>query len=395
MISLMCRKLAQELTLRGHHVTVATSWPQYNLDEESANKTFSEYAVEDRVDVIRVRAIPHHKVNMIVRGISELTLPFLYLRKIKKLVRHKIDAVIVYSPPLTLAFVGTRIKKKSGARYLLNIQDIFPQNAIDLGIIRNTLLIRFFEWMERKAYREADKLTSHTEGGRKFLTDKKHVPPTKVSTVSNWIDLSRFDGVKPTGIFRERYGLERKFIFLFAGIMGPSQNLDFIIHIAQRVVDMPDICFVFVGDGMEKKRLQRMVEAYDLYNVKFQPFVSQDEYPFLVKEMDVGLVCLNNRNRVSVMPGKILGFMAASIPIVAFLNKENDGHELIRKAQCGYSAISDEPEKAASLVLKVFEQRNKIHQLGRNGYNYAAANCSKKVCIDELEQLLQRELLPR
>lgn len=388
MISRMCQELAQELTLRGHHVTVVTSWPRYNLDEEESGKKHFPYAVEDGVDVIRVRTLPHHKVNMIVRGISELMLPFLFLRKIRKFVRHRIDAVIVYSPPLPLALVGEKIKKKYAARYLLNIQDIFPQNAIDLGIIRSRCVARYFEWLERRAYRKADALTSHTQGSKAFLLANKGISPDRIDVVPNWIDVTSFKNAKPTGLFREKYGLKDKFIFLFAGILGPAQKLDFLIEVARRVADLPSISFLIVGDGTEKGRLQELVAKYKVTNVNFQPFVSLEQYPLLVKEADVGLVCLCGKSWTSAVPGKVLGFLAAALPVVAFLNSQSDTHRLINEAQCGYSIISDDPEKAADLVRNVFRAKTKLRTYGENGRRYVLANCSKKHRVDQLERLI-------
>lgn len=387
-ISYMMQELAEELTLRGHRITVLTSWPRYNLSSEVGQKTFQIFSVEDKIKVIRVKTPPHHKVNYFLRGIAQVSLPYLFFRQFKKFVKDKIDAVIVYSPPLTLTALGNKIKKICGARYLLNIQDIFPQNAIDLGILKNRLIIRFFEWMERRAYENADRITFHAESSRKFLIDNKGVPLEKISTVYNWIDINVFKETKPKGIYRQKYGLKNKFIFLFAGIIGPAQGLDFVIQVAREVSDIQDICFLVVGDGTEKKRLQRMADEYGLRNINFQAFVSQEEYPFLVKEADVGLVCISSKNKTSVMPGKIFGFMASTIPIVAFLNKESDGHSIIRESQCGYSMVSDDLEKAVNLIRKVFGERDKLAEYGLNGYKYAALHFSKKACIDKLEKLI-------
>ena len=386
-ISYMMQELAEELILRGHKVTVVTCQPQYNLSVGDRAKKFDTFSVENNVGVIRVKTPPHHKVNFIRRGISQLMLSHLFLKKIKMFVKEKVDAVIVYSPPLPLSMLGAKVKKVYGAKYLLNIQDIFPQNAVDLGIMKNKLLIKYFERMEKKAYRSADKVTSHTEGGKKFLVEKKGLAEEKVEVIYNWIDLDAFKNVKSTGIFREKYGLKDKFVFLFPGILGPSQNLELIIHAARRVIDLPDICFLFVGDGTEKEKLQKMVEEYNLQNVRFEPFVSQEEYPSLAKEMDVGIACLSSKNKTPVIPGKILGFMAGSIPIAAFLNKESDVHGMIKEAQCGYSVVSDNEEKAAGLVRKIFNEKDMLAYYGQNGYNYAAKYFSKKVCIDKIEQL--------
>jgi len=388
-ISLMMREIAEELTLRGHKATVVTSEPRGDLMAEGERNRFPEFLVENGVEVIRVRNAPSQKVNYLIRGIAEVMLPHLFFMTLKKYVNERIDAVIVYSPPLPLAMLGIKIKKRYGAKYLLNVQDIFPQNAIDLGIIKNRLLARIFEWMEKRAYNGADKITAHSENNRNFLIHKKNVPAKKISSIYNWIDFAPYKEVQRTGLFRKRYGVENKFIFLHAGIIGPSQGLDFIIEIAREVKEKTDICFLLVGDGSERQRLEETADAYNLKNVVFKSFVSKEEYPLLAKDADVGLACLNNKNKTPVYPGKLLGYMASSIPIVAFLNEESDGHQVIRDARCGYSLLSNEHKKAVELIGKVYNEKENMEQLGQNGFEYAVAHFSKKVCIDRVESLIQ------
>jgi len=385
----MMREVAEELTLKGHKVTVVTSQPKYNLSDQDKFKTFDDLSVENDVRVIRVKTVPHDKANYKMRGIAELALPYLFLSKLKKVTKEKIDAVIIYSPPLPLAILGLKIKKIYGARYLLNIQDIFPQNAIDLGVLNNGVLIKFFESMEKRAFGGADRITAHSERNMRFLIEKKRVPADKISTIYNWIDLTSFKSVGRTGRFRKRYRLENKFIFLFAGGMGPSQYLDLVVQAARECKKIKDICFLLVGDGSEKERLKKMAEGYGLKNVIFKPFVPKEEYTFLVKDADVGLVCLSSKNKTPVYPGKILGYMAASIPILAFLNKESEGHHIIRKAKCGYSLPSDDYRKAAEFIIKLYNEKEHFDRYGLNGFEYAVNHFSKNVCIDKLEKLIK------
>jgi len=388
-ICTMTQQLAQELCSRGHDVWVVTSWPKYNLADDIAPETYSEFSLEGDIRVIRVKSLPHHKVNFILRGIAELLLPHLFHRKIKKYVSPQLDAVIAYTPPLPLAILAAKIKKSHRARYLLNVQDIFPQNAIDLGILKNRFLIRIFERMEQRAYKAADHITSHTTGCRWFLIEKKNVPADKITMVPNWIDVDAFDKAKATGLFRKKFGVRDKFVFLFPGTIGPSQDIDFLVDVAARVADTPEICFLLVGDGVEKPRLEQLVRQRGLKNVRFYPFVSEEQYPDLVKDANVGLACLSNKNSAPVVPGKILGFMAASVPVLAFLNCDNDGHKLIKDANCGYSACSDNLDEAAGLVRKLFSEKDTISNYGKNGYDYVITHFSKKACIDTIEKFIK------
>lgn len=384
----LMQELAEGLSKRGHKVAVATSYPKHYLTTEGAGKNFNTLSVENSVEVIRIKTLPLHKVNFIVRGISQLTLSFLFFRKVKKFIKGKLDVVIVYSPPLPLALIGGKIKRRYGAKFILNIQDLFPQNAVDLGILKNKLLIKFFELIEKKAYQSADKITFHSEGGRRFLIEKKGVPAEKIATLQNWIDLEPFKNLTKEISFRKQYGLEGKFIFLFAGIMGPAQGLEFLVKTAQKVSDLKDIVFLLVGDGMEKEKIEKMVKDYGLKNIIIKPFVSKDEYPYLVREAEVGLVCLSSENKTPFVPGKFLGYLAAAKPVLAFLNKESDGFALAREAGCGYAVRSDNPEEAEKAVRQIYGGRNELKRLGENGYRYALDNLSLEVSLKKIEDLL-------
>jgi glycosyltransferase involved in cell wall biosynthesis len=385
----MMREIAEELTVRGYRVIVVTSYPREDLRAKKKHRVFSEISDEKGVTVIRVGSYANQKSNYIARGISEIMLPYKFFAKLRGVITQKIKAVIVYSPPLPLAILGTKIKKQYGARYLLNIQDIFPQNAIDLGVLKNRLFVKFYEWIEKRAYDEADRITAHSEDNRQFLIIKKKIPEEKISSIYNWIDLGPYRNKGRSNKFRKKYCLENKFIFLHAGIMGPAQGLELIMRAAEEIKVISDICFLMVGDGSEKNKLQRMAGDARLDNVIFKTFVSKEEYPYLAKDVDVGIAFLSDRNKTPVYPGKILGYMAAGIPIIAFLNSESEGHELIKTARCGYSTLSDDYRKAVKIIRKIYNEKENLERYGHNGLKYAESQFAKMACIDNLENLIQ------
>jgi len=382
------QELAETLRERSHKVFVATSYPGHNLAEGTQECRFKAVTDESGIQVLRIRTMPAHMVGYLLRGISQLVLPYVFFFRIKQLIQEKIDVVIVYSPPLPLAIAGKKVKDFFGARYILNIQDLFPQNAIDLGILKNRALIKFFENMEADAYAAADDLVVHSESNRRFLLERKRVELGKVNVIHNWIDTEPFRRATRTGRFRKLYGIEDSFVILFAGVLGPSQGLELIIDIASRLTNFPGICFLLVGDGMEKEKLMQMAANAGATNVVFKPFVSKEDYPELVKDADIGLVCLSCSNKTPVVPGKILGYMAASIPVAAFLNRESDGHDVIRDAQCGFSSVSDDAASAAEIIVKMYNDKE-LGRYGKNGFRYVNNNLDKEICIRNLESLFQ------
>lgn len=383
----LMQELAEELRDRKHGVTVATCYPKYNLAEEMP-KTFPPLAIENGIRVLRIKSLPHHKVSFIVRGLSQLILPGLFNAGIRRRLKgESFDAVIVYSPPLPLWRVGSRIKADHGARFILNVQDLFPQNAVDLNALRNPLLIRYFRRMERRAYRAADVVTVHSEGNRDFLLGRKAMSPDKLAVLHNWVDMDAGPAENGSGRFRKAWGLKDKFVFFFGGVIGPAQGLDLIIEAARELRHERNIAILLVGDGTERRKLERLASGYGLDNVVFKPFISKADYRELLAEVDVGLVCLRPENRTPVVPGKILGYMAEGLPVAALLNRESDGHAVIRDSGCGFSDLSGDARKAARLMQTMYELRSGMKALGELGRRFAAVHYAKQACVDSLEAL--------
>ncbi|OGT25526.1 MAG: hypothetical protein A3I77_04370 [Gammaproteobacteria bacterium RIFCSPLOWO2_02_FULL_42_14] len=376
-------ELADELLRRGFQVTVVTSWPQYNLDD-TAMPQFQECMNERGIRVIRMKHLPHHNVPFFIRGIAQLILPYLFIRKIKQYVHEKIDSVMVYSPPLPLAFVGAWVKKKYHARYFLNIQDLFPHNAIDLGVLNNKILIAFFRWMERKAYQQADVITTHSQGNQQLLSELYPEFQRKITVLHNWVDIEAHRVAVITKNYRELFGLHDKLIIVFAGVIGPSQYLKIIIEAAKQLQSLPKLCFLIVGDGTEKKTLEALTQQHALNNVIFKPFISRELYPQLLASCDIGLVCLSPKNKTPVVPGKILGYMAAQLPVLAILHHESDAHQMIQDAQCGYSALSDDFPMIIRTIENCYHNKHQHKTMGLSGYEYAKKYFSKEHCVDQL-----------
>jgi colanic acid biosynthesis glycosyl transferase WcaI len=381
-------ELAQELTIRGHEVTVITTWPEYNLDQREQQKHFNELETEGSIKVIRVKTLPHHNVNYVVRALSQLLMPVQFLLKLR---RYKVqaDAVVVYSPPLPLAFVGSWLRRK-GVRNLLNVQDLFPQNAIDLGILRSKMQIRFFRALERFAYRTADIVTVHSEGNQKMLLAQNPTISSKLRILHNWVDIDHHAANEASVDYRKQWGITQKYVAVFAGVMGPSQYLELILGVAERMQEQADLLFLLVGDGKEKERLQQLAKDKNLSNVRFEGFISRDTYPDLLNACDIGLVCLSPQNQTPVVPGKILGHMAAGLPVVAFLHPASDGHRLIVDAQCGISADSGDWEHCTTAMKKFISQSGAFQAFGLSGQRYALAHFSKQACVSELIEMVKK-----
>jgi len=169
--------------------------------------------------------------------------------------------------------------------------------------------------------------------------------------------------------------------------LDPSQGLELIIKIAEKLRDNKEIVFLLVGDGSAKKDLMKMVEGLKLINVVFQPFVSLEEYPELVKDCEVGIISLTEKNTTPTVPAKLTGYLAAGLPVIAFLHPQSDGGEIIQEAQCGYLVRAGDLDKAVKTVQTIYQEKEKLQELGNNGLNYALNNFALEVCVDKFEKL--------
>lgn len=379
-------ELAEELRDRGHQVTVLTSWPGYNLDGDGPRDGWQEREVEGGITVLRVKTLPHHNVSFMVRGVAQLMMPRQFLKVAR---RHRVeaDAVVVYSPPLPLGLVG-RTMARRGARFLLNVQDLFPQNAVDLGVLTNPALVAFFRWLERRVYLGAHVVTVHSDGNRDHLLAGQPAAASRLAVLHNWVDVERHPPGPPAVDFRARFGIRHRRVAVFAGVMGPSQYLELVLHVAREMRDRDDLLFLLVGDGMERAALEERARSEGLDNVRFEGFVSRDLYPDLLKAADVGLVCLSPKNRTPVVPGKILEYMAAGIPVAAFLHRGSDGWGLIADAGCGTVADSARPEACTAAFRALLDDADALAGMGARGRAYAAEHFSRAACVTRLEALL-------
>ncbi|MDP2704146.1 MAG: glycosyltransferase family 4 protein [bacterium] len=372
----LMRELAIALQKRGHAVSVVTS--------SSKNET----KTEDNVNVIRVRTLPHHDVSLILKGLSWILMPRLFWHAARKHCK-KVDVAIVHSPPLTLAWVAEQAKKKYKAKYILNVQDIFPQNAIDLGVLKNKLIIKYFEKMERHAYKACDVIVTPSGEHKKYLVEKRGVLGEKIRVIYHWVDLKPFAEARNEGKFRKQFGLEDKFVVFFGGVMGPSQALDILIRLGKRVEKThPDIVFLVCGNGSEKKHLVELKEKERVQNVYFEDWVPKEEYRALVKEMDVGLITLTAKNTTPAVPAKLMSYLAAGLPALGFLHTKSEAHEIIKDAKCGASAIYEDEDACLQALLSLYNNKARLKEWGENGRRYAEKNLAPEVCVEKWEKIM-------
>lgn len=383
-----CYFLAQ-----GHTVTVVTEFPWRRVGGETVPPQyqtcgFLSREVMDGLSVVRVKGFRFHEGSLVRRGINALLLPLTFL--IGALVTGPQDVVLVYSPPLTLGlatYLYTRIRR---IPFVFNVQDIYPQTLVELGLLKNRFLIAFFEWMEKFTYAHAARVVVHSHGNRQYLMDRRALAADRVTVIHNWISAQTvLQGEKQNG-FRNQHQLGTRFLVTYAGTMGYAQDLNPIIQAAKTLQEYDDILLLLIGEGVRHSEWQQKVQQMHLQNVRFLPLQPKSVYPSIVSASDVGLVPLIERLRTPVVPGKLLDFMAGGRPVIATVNLDGDTSRIIREAQCGYAFSPDDSRGVAEAILALYHDQSMTNQLGSNGQHYAENHFSLRVCADQYEILFRQ-----
>lgn len=304
-------ELAEDLSARGHRVAVVTGMPRYNLAAPvpaPPGRMVRERMGE--VDVVRVHTPAIHNVGHWRRGLGQLLLPLAFTRAARHL--DPPEVILTYSPLLTLGLASHWLARRWRIPFVFNVQDLFPQNAIDLGALRNPLLIAVFRRMERFIYRRAAAITLHSPGNAAWVR-QAGAEPARLHVIPNWVDTERHrpESANANNLFRNRLGLQGRFVVLFAGVMGYAQDMETIVEAAARLAAEPRVVFLLVGDGSERAAIERRRDELRLTNLRLLPFVSREEYPALVAACDVGLVTLKKTMKTPVVPSKLPTYMAS------------------------------------------------------------------------------------
>ena len=380
-------ELGTVLVERGHQVTVVTGMPGYHA-QGSLERYQGQRRVEEVVngmDVVRVATPRRSSDSLVGRALWQFGGAFAFFQAGRRLPPH--DVAMLYSPPLPLGLSAWGLRRVKGVPFVLNVQDLFPQSIIDLGLLNNPLIIRVFETMERFIYARSPRITVHSPGNRDHVVGKG-ADRERVAVVPNWVDTDFIQPGERMNGFRKEHDLGDDFVVSFAGVLGYSQDLDVVLEAAGRVPDDADITWLIVGDGVEKARLEEKARSMGLDSVRFLPMQPRDRYPAVLHASDVGLATLHADVKTPVVPSKILSIMASGRPVVAALNLEGDAPRLIEEADCGVCLPPEDPQALAGAVMELYRDAELRETFGRRGRRYAETELSLNACVDRYEELL-------
>ena len=341
------RDLSREFARQGHALTVmlpaadlSTPW---HLDEL------------DGVQVLRLRAPRTKDIGYVRRTLGELLMPFAMQRNLRRspLAGQRWDGVVWYAPSIFHGPLASALTKSSACKGYLIIRDIFPEWAVDMGLMGRGLPYRFFDAVARYQYAVADFIGVQTPGNQSYFAEWMRKPGRRLEVLQNWLD-------KPAqqrcSIRVEQTPLAGRKVFVYAGNMGVAQGMDILLDLAARLQSRDDVGFLFVGRGSDAQRLRTAAQTRGLSNVLFFDEVDPDEIPDLYAQCSVGLVALDPRHKSHNIPGKFLTYMQSGLPVLANVNAGNDLAGLIRSEGVGQVCESHRLEDLVQLAHTLLAQ---------------------------------------
>lgn len=320
------RDLSREFVRQGHELIVML--PSVEIDQPWQMEEM------DGVRVLRLRAPRTKDIDYVRRTICEFLMPFSMRRNLRKspLAKEQWDGVVWYAPSIFHGPLANTLKTSSACKGYLIIRDIFPEWAVDMGLMGRGLPYHFFDAVARYQYSVADVIGVQTPGNLTYFRDWSKGAGRSLEVLQNWLADAPVAGCS---ISLAETPLAGRKIFVYAGNMGIAQGMGILLDLAERLRARQDVGFLFVGRGSDAKKLAADAESRGLDNVLFHDEIHPDEIPGLYAQCAVGLVALDPRHKSHNIPGKFLTYMQSGLPVLANINAGNDLAGIIRQEDVG------------------------------------------------------------
>jgi len=286
-----------------------------------------------------------------------------------------VDVVMGTSPPIFQAVSAWLVAALRRKPFLLEIRDLWPEFAIDMGVLRNPLFIALSRWLERFLYRRADHLVVNSPAYRDYLISKG-IAPGKISLIANGVDPDMFDPAATGQEVRDQFRLDAKFVVVYAGAIGLANDIPTILQAASRLREQTGIHFLLVGDGKERPNMERLSRDLGLANVTFAGALPKTQMKAVLAAADACVATLKDIPMFRLTyPNKVFDYMAAGRPTVLAI----DGviRQVIEAAQAGVFAAPGDPAAVAEAVLQLQRDPQSTREMGRRGRAYVVEHFNR------------------
>ena len=338
------------------------------------------------VHILGVKTLNNTKSNILEKGIGTILIEYQYHKAIKKhLSAFQFDLVIYSTPPITLLKVIQSVKKKYGSKSYLLLKDIFPQNAVDLGILSKwNPIYWYFLRKEKRLYRISDIIGCMSPANVDYIIkNNAFLDKVKVEVCPNSIEIqSRINTVTRESI-RDEYCLPREqTIFIYGGNLGKSQGIDFLIEVLQDNKNREDAFFVIAGSGTEVYKLKYFFQNEKPQNALLLPQTSREKFDELLSVCDIGLIFLDKRYTIPNYPSRLLNYLEFKKPVLMAIDKNTDVGRIAEENGYGFWVESSDIKKFTEKLNLMINNKELQRSMGNKGYDYLCNNYTVDTSYD-------------
>lgn len=331
---------------------------------------------QEQGTILGVRTLNLQKTNVIEKGLGTILFESQFKSAIKKHLNGiQWDLILYSTPPITFSRVLRYLKRNSpSAKTYLLLKDIFPQNAVDLGMFsKRSPFYLFFRKKEKQLYRLSDHIGCMSPANVRFVVEHNPgIPPEKVEVAPNSIELAPRIPVDREAV-RLKYGLPTdRPVFIYGGNLGKPQGIDFLIRCLDANANRGNCFFLVVGTGTELPKLKKWYQENQPHSVKVMDGVPKEEYDILVQSCDVGMIFLDHRFSIPNYPSRLLSYLEYRMPVLCATDANTDIGRIARENGYGYWCESNNVERFTATLEKMISSN--ISEMGEAGYRFLCEN---------------------
>ncbi len=377
-------ELARFLVQKGHRVTIIASPVSYLTGKTRQKRTrwVEKQEIEEGITILRTYTYTALHKSFFHRVFSFLS--FMISSFLVGLGVPRVELVWGTSPPIFQGITAWLLARIKRAPFLFEVRDLWPAFAIAVGVLRNPWLTRASLWLERFLYRHADRVMVNSPG---FIEHVSQRGARRVDLVPNGAAPEMFQADQNGSEFRARHHLEDKFLLVYAGAHGISNDLNTVLQAASLLREREDIRFLLVGDGKEKQNLQVQATALGLENVVFLPPVPKDQMSEVFAAADGGIAILKPLELYkTTYPNKVFDYMAAGRPVILAI----DGviREVVERAGAGIAVSPGDPQALAQAACRLAADPQKAREMGLSGREYLGRHFNRQDLAEKLYLLM-------
>lgn len=390
--------LAAELRRRGHAVKVLTSTPHYNVTISALQAQPLKSSVAGLFQRSDYRGIPvwHVSIPRKEEKIGARIFDYMRFHALSLIIGAifigRYDVVLAPSPPLSIGVIAWLLGLMRSAPSIYNVQEIYPDFAVNQGVMKNRGLIVAMKYLERFVYRTSRKIVVISPWFAKIIAPRG-IAPEKLEVIPNFVNTELYRPLPRDNDFSRAHDLNRNFIVLYAGNIGLSQDLESLLYAAQLVPDLP-IRFVLVGDGVRTKWLVKEISARQLKNVSYLGYQEPREImPLVNASCDLAIIPMKAATTKDTFPSKIYAILACGKSVLVSADKDSELNWIIREWGCGRVVPCEDPAAFGDAIRRAYAERSLLPAEGEAGRRHVLDRYSKEAVGAEYDRVIAT-LLP-